>query len=109
LGDLLNAPASNSNPPAKALERAAEPRLSAGMQTLVRHAEPPRPPNESAELPRHVRVSLLGADALLTGGAALYVARHGASEPGSLIVALLVIALGGWLGWLGLTAGKSWR
>ena len=22
---------------------------------------------------------------------------------------VIVIALGGWLGWLGLTAGKSWR
>lgn len=56
-----------------------------------------------------VRASLLVADVALTGGAALYFFNRTAAEGGTTAVALLAVALGGWLGWLGLTWGRDPR
>ena len=109
LGELLHGNGAPAPKAATETHTAAAPRLSAGLNTLVRRpGEPPAPATPAPSL-TVVRASLLAADVVLTGGAALYFFSRPATDGLTAAVALLAVAFGGWLGWLGLTWGRDPR
>ena len=78
--------------------------LSEGMTTLVR-GQQPSPDGASTPAShdcRTLRLTLLGADAVLTGGTLLYCLRQPAVDTTTLAVCALTVLLGAWLGWCGL-------
>ena len=87
---------------------AAAPALSAGMSTLVRKPVESPAPRPSAASLTVLRVSLLAADCALTSGAVLWV-LNGTTASGwtATALALTAVAFGAWLGWLGLTWGRT--
>lgn len=80
--------------------------LSEGMTTLVRGHQPgaSTPANHNC---RTLRLTLLGADAVLTGGTLLYCLRQPVVDATTLTVCALTVLLGAWLGWCGLRLNDS--
>ncbi len=109
LGELLHGNGSPGSSAATETHTAAAPRLSAGLSTLVRRPGESVPVATPTPSPTVVRASLLVADVALTGGAALYFFNRTAADGWTTAVALLAVAFGGWLGWLGLTWGRDSR
>lgn len=106
LGELLNGNGASETSTATET-RTTAPRMSAGLSTLVHNAADTPPPAASAPAPRVVRASLLAADAVLTCGAFLFLLKQSSPDAISTVAALLALLFGGWLGWLGLTWGRS--
>lgn len=112
MGELLK-DSHGANRTRATLTAAASPTvpLSDGMTTLVR-GQQPQPEAPAAPSPRehrHLRWTLLAADAGLTTGALIYAVRQPALDALTLCVCGLVVLLGAWLGWCGLSLQASPR
>lgn len=106
---MLNGNGAQGTHAATETRTTSTPRLSAGMSTLVRNASEPaaasvRPPSLAM-----LRVSLLAADLVLTGGAVLHFLNRQGTDWTTTALALLAVSFGAWLGWLGLTWGRNTR
>lgn len=109
MGELLNGNGAHGTHAATETRTNSAPRLSAGMSTLVRNSgEPPAPLARPPSLAL-LRVSLLAADLVLTGGAILYFSTRHSTDRTATVIALLAVSFGAWLGWLGLTWGRDVR
>lgn len=80
------------------------------MSTLVRKPVEGAAPVPSSPSLTVLRVSLLAADCVLTSGAVWWALnRTTASGWTATVLALSAVAFGAWLGWLGLTWGRTLR
>lgn len=109
LGELLNGDGARATHAATETRTTSAPRLSAGLSTLVRTSDKPAAtPSWSSSLTM-LRVSLLAADVVLTGGAVLHFLNRPGMDWTATALALLAVSFGAWLGWLGLTWGRDVR
>ncbi len=107
LGELLSSSGTSAPHSVTAAHTAAESRLSAGMSTLVGRPVEPLPIATHMPSPVVLRSSLLVADVALTGGAVLYSQVHSPLGWMATVFVLTAVALGAWLGWLGLSVGRD--
>lgn len=109
LGELLNDDRAQATHAATETRTTSAPRLSAGMSALVHNSGEPSPASARPPSLTRLRVSLLAADLVLTGGAALYFLNRPGTDWTVTGIALLAVSFGAWLGWLGLTWGRDTR
>lgn len=109
MGELLNGNGTQAPHAATETRTTSAPRLSAGLSTLVRTSDKPAATSANPTSLAILRVSLLAADVVLTGGAALYFLNRQGTDWMATAIALLAVSFGAWLGWLGLTWGRDAR